>query len=221
MTSAPAYASMKDMSTATSYVRHLDAALVGPRRVKRGLLREAGDHLEDATEAYRAAGYDADSAQSMAVTDFGAVEEVAPSFQTTLAVASSRRTAWLLFGALAIQPFIWDGPIGPKTQDPDSAAHAILNVLVEVGGGLLIATSLVLLAATGIGNRWFAAGRRVARFTSITALAGAVYIKLSAVGMLLLSGAASEPILWLLFAAFILVPMSMAGASARRTLATC
>jgi hypothetical protein len=92
---------------------------------------------------------------------------------------------------------------------------------VEVGGGLVIATSLVLLAATGIGNRWFAAGRRVARLTSITALMAAVFIKASGLSMLLLSGGGAEPILWLLFAAFIVVPMSMAGASARRTLATC
>jgi hypothetical protein len=92
---------------------------------------------------------------------------------------------------------------------------------VEVGGGLMIATSLVLLAATGIGNRWFAAGRRLARFTSITALIAAVFLKLTAIGMLLLSGGGTEPILWLLFAAFILVPMSITGASARRTLATC
>ncbi len=220
MTSALAYASLNDMTPAT-YLRHLDAALVGPRRVKQGLLREVGDHLEDATDAYRAAGYDADSAQGMAEADFGSVEEIAPSFQTTLAVASSRRTAWLLFAALAIQPFIWDGPLGPNYPDPDGAAYAILNALVEVGGGLVIATSLVLLAATGIGNRWFAAGRRVARFTSITALMATVFLKVSGLGMLLLSGGGAEPILWLLFVAFILVPMSMAGASARRTLATC
>ena len=220
MTSAPAYASMKAMTTAT-YVRHLDAALVGPRRVKQGLLREVGDHLEDATDAYRAAGYDADSAQGKAEADFGAVEEIAPSFQTTLAVASSRRTAWLLFAALAIQPFIWDGPLGPNYPDPDGAAYAILIALVEDGSGQVIATSLVLLAATGIGNRWFAAGRRVARLTSITALMAAVFIKASGLSMLLLSGGGAEPILWLLFAAFIVVPMSMAGASARRTLATC
>lgn len=219
MTSAFAYASMKDMTTAT-YVRHLDEALVGPRRVKQGLLREVGDHLEDATEAYHAAGYDADAAQGLAVADFGTVEEIAPSFQTTLAVASSRRTAWLLFAALAIQPFIWDGPLGPNYPDPDGTAYAILNALVEFGGGLMIVTSLVLLAATGIGNRWFAAGRRVARLTSITALLAAVFIKASGLAMLLLSDG-TEPILWLLFAAFILVPMSMAGASARRTLATC
>jgi hypothetical protein len=220
MTSALAYASMEDMTTAT-YVRHLDAALVGPRRVKRDLLREVGDHLEDATESYRAAGYDTDSAQGMAVADFGTVEEIAPSFQTTLAVASSRLTAWLLFAALAIQPFIWDGPLGPNHPDPDGAVYAILNTLVEVGGGLMIVTSLVLLAATGIGNRWFAAGRRVARFTSITALMAAVFITVSGLSMMLLSSGGTEPILWILFAAFLLVPMSMAGASARRTLTTC
>ena len=219
MTRAPTRGTMGDMTTA-SYVRHLDAALVGPRRSKRELLREAGDHLEDATEAYRAAGYDADAAQEMAVADFGTVEELAPSFQTTLAVASSRRTAWLLFAALGIQPFLWDGPLGPNEPDPDGLFYAILVVAVEFGGGLMIAASLALLVATGIGNRWFAAGRGIARLTSFTTLAAAVSIKLSAIAMLLLSGG-GDPRLWLLFATFIVVPMSVAGASARRTLATC
>lgn len=206
--------------TTASYVRHLDAALVGPRRSKRELVREAGDHLEDATDAYRAAGYDAGTAQQMAVADFGTIEEIAPSFQTTLAVASSRRTAWLLFAALGIQPFLWDGPLGPNEPDPDGFFYAILDVAVEFGGGLMIAVSLALLVATGIGNRWFAAGRGIARLTSFTTLAAAVSIKLTAIAMLMLSGA-GDPRLWLLFAGFIVVPMSVAGASARRTLATC
>jgi hypothetical protein len=219
MTGAPARATMDDMTTA-SYVRHLDAALVGPRRPKRDLVREAGDHLEDATEAYRAAGYDPDTAQEMAVADFGTVEEIAPSFQTTLAVASSRRTAWLLFAALGMQPFLWDGPLGPNEPDPDGLFYAILDVAVEFGGGLMILTSLCLLVATGIGNRWFAAGRGIARLTSFTTIGAAVSIKLSAIAMVLLSSGA-DPRLWLMFAAFIVVPMSVAGASARRTLATC
>jgi hypothetical protein len=219
MTFMPARASMKDMTTAT-YVRQLDAALVGPRRAKRGLLREAGDHLEDATEAYCAAGYDADAARAMAVADFGTVEEIAPEFQTTLAVASSRRTAGLLFGVLAIQPFLWDGPLGPNEPNPDGRVFAILDVGVEYVGGFMILASLGLLLATGIGNRWYAAGRGIARVTSITAFTAAVSIKLTGVAMVALSSG-SNPIHWLLLAAFIVVPMSVTGASARRTLAAC
>ena len=219
MTRVPARGTMDDMTTA-SYVRHLDEALVGPRRPKRDLMREAGDHLEDATDAYRAAGYDADAAQEMAVADFGSVEEIAPSFQTTLAVASSRRTAWVLFAALGIQPFLWDGPLGPNEPDPDGLFYAILDVGVEYGGGLMILTSLCLLVATGIGNRWFAAGRGIARLTSFTTLTATVSVKLTAIAMILLSSG-MDPRAWLLFGVFILVPMSVAGASARRTLATC
>ena len=220
MTRVPARGTMDDMTTA-SYVRHLDAALVGPRRSKRELLREAGDHLEDATEAYCAAGYDADAARAMAVADFGTVEEIAPSFQTTLAVASSRRTAWMLFGVLAIQPFLWDGPLGPNHPDPEGLFYAILDSAVEYGGGLMILASVTLLVLTGIGNRWFAAGRGIAKVTSITAITSAVSIKLTGIAMVLLSGGLDEPGVLVLLAVFIIVPMSVTASHARRTLAAC
>jgi hypothetical protein len=219
MTCTPALANMDVMRTAT-YVRDLDAAVVGPRRVKRGLLREAGDHLEDATEAYRAAGYDVDAAQAMAVADFGSVREIAPSFQTTLAVASARRTAWMLFGVLSIQPFLWDGPLGPHEPQPDGLAFATLDTAVEWGGGLMLVTSFVLLLANGIGNRWFKAGRGIARLTSVTTIGAALSIQLSGMAMVLLAGR-THPVAWLMLATFIVVPLSLTAAQARRTLAAC
>ena len=94
-----------------------------------------------------------------------------PAFQTTLAVAASRRTAWMLLAVLSIQPFLWDGPLGPDNGPaPDGAVFAILDHAVECGGGAMIIAALALLVATGIGNRWFSAGRGIARLTAITTL---------------------------------------------------
>ena len=79
-------AMMGGMSVAEPYVAALDSALNGPRRVRRGLVTEARDHLKDATDAYRRAGYETVEAERLAVADFGELDEVVPAFQTTLAV---------------------------------------------------------------------------------------------------------------------------------------
>ncbi len=214
-------ATLEHVSTAEAYVTALDRKLVGPSRVRRGLVQEARDHLDDATAAYRRAGRDRADAERLAIDDFGDLDEIVPAFQTTLAVAASRRTAWMLFAVLSIQPFLWDGPLGPRQPDPDGVFYAILDNGVEYAGGLMILTSLALLVATGIGNRWFAAGRGIARFTSITTIVAAVSIKATGIGMILLSTGTGEPVVWLLFAVFILIPFSVTASQARRTLAAC
>ena len=84
----------------------------------------------------------------------------------------------------------------------------------------MIVAVVLLVAATGIGNRWFHAGRGIARLTGYVALGSAVTTKLVGIAMTALSEGAS-PLPWLMLAVFILVPMSVAGASARRTLAAC
>jgi len=209
------------VSTADAYVTALDAALVGPARVRRGLVQEARDHLDDASTALSDAGYDRAEAERIAVTDFGSLDQIVPAFQTTLAVAASRRTAWMLFAALSIQPFLWDGPFGQDDRPaPDGLLFAILDHLVEWGGGAMILASVVLLAATGVGNRWFAAGRRLARLSAVTTIVCAAAIKVIALGMVILSGA-NQPQAWLMLLIFILVPFSAAATQARRTLALC
>lgn len=221
MRTRDARATLGHVSIAEAYVTALDRALVGPRRVRRDLVQEARGHLDDATDAYCRAGRDRADAERLAVDDFGELDDIVPAFQTTLAVASSRRTALMLFVVLSIQPFLWDGPLGPHHADPDGLFYAILDHGVEYGGGLAILTSLGLLVATGIGNRWFAAGRGIARFTSVMTIVAAVSIKATGFGMVLLSTGGSEPTVLLLFVLFILVPFSVTAAHARRTLATC
>jgi hypothetical protein len=220
MRTTPITATMGAMGVA-GYLAELDASLVGPARVRRDLVREAGDHLEDATEAYRRAGRDHDESERLALRDFGTLDEIVPAFQTTLAVASARRTAWLLLGILSIQPFLWDGGlVTENTPPPDGLVYALLDTFVEVVGGATIVAVVVLAVASGIGNRWFHAGRGLARLTSYVALGVAVTTKLSGIAMTVLSEGMS-PLPWLMLAVFILVPMSVTGASARRTLAAC
>ena len=45
-----AVATLERVSTADAYVAALDQSLVGPRRVRRGLVQEARDHLDDASD---------------------------------------------------------------------------------------------------------------------------------------------------------------------------
>jgi hypothetical protein len=215
---------MEVVSTATTtrvnYLDSLAAALVGPRRVKRGLMQEARDHLDDATAAYVRAGYDEPDASARAVADFGSVDEVAPAFQTTLAVASSRRTALLLLAVLSVQPFVWDGPLNSSHGSPGGTFYAVLDVGVEVVGGIMLAAAALLVLASGIGSRWIRDGRVLARVTGLVTIVSAVTLKLTGIAMTVVSYSLLAPQHWLLLLCFLVVPLSVAAASARRTLAT-
>jgi len=213
-------AMIRDMSVAP-YLAELDAALAGPRRARRDLLKEARDHLTDATDAYLRGGYDRPEAERQAVADFGTVDEVAPGFQTTLAVAAGRRTSWMLLGILACQPFLWDGPLSvADAPAPDGLVYAVLDTGIEIVGAGMIALAMLLVIACGIGNRWWHAGRRIARTASFVAIGSAVLMKVSGISMMLLSHGL-EPAHWLMLIGFIVLPMSLTAISARRTLALC
>lgn len=221
MTSAAATSAS---SARTAYLRRLEAAVSGPRRTRRELLREAADHLDDATDAYQRAGYAEHEAAGRAVADFGTVEEVAPAFQTTLAVAASRRTALLLLVVLAAQPFVWDGGVtggstasdgrGPATASP---LGRVLDGGVEVLGGSFIVAAVLLMLGTGVGNRWFRAGPAVARVTGYVAFGAALSVPLIGVVMTALDASAGRTA-WLLLGGFVLLPMTVTAAAARRCL---
>ena len=209
------------VSTAEAYVTALDRSLVGPRRVRQGLVQEARDHLDDASAALSDAGYDRAEAERIAVADFGELDQIVPAFQTTLAVAASRRTAWMLLAVLSIQPFLWDGPLGPDNgPPPDGIVFSVLDHAVEYAGGAMILVALALLVASGLGNRWFTAGRGTARLTAITTLGSAASINLIGLAMVVLCSG-TEPTPWLMFLVFIIVPFGVTGTQARRTLALC
>jgi hypothetical protein len=206
-----------------AYLARLDAALVGPAHTRRSLVREAADHLDDATDALVRAGHDEAAAARRAVADFGTVAEVAASFQTTLAVAASRRTAWLLMIVLGCQPFLWDSGLNLSTEShhatrPDSWLVQALDQVIEIGGGLMLAGALVALVVTGIGNRWWLVGRSTARITGVFALVATAFVPVTCVVMTVASGGATVGF-WALVLALMVLPLSGVAASARRTLA--
>jgi hypothetical protein len=206
----------------SDYLARLDAALVGPRRTRRSLVREAADHLDDATEALVNAGYDEESAARQAVVDFGSVPDIAASFQTALAVAASRRTAWLLLLVLGYQPLLWDSGLNLASNSTGARSDGwlfhLLDGAIEAGSWFVLVGALFLLVATGIGNRWWCIGRATARFAGVFALAATTFVPLTSVGMIVAAGSADVG-LWMLALALVVLPLAGVAVSARRTLA--
>jgi hypothetical protein len=152
------------------HIAALAAAVRGPGRPRRSLLREARHGLEDAAEAYHRAGLDPDRAALLAVRDFGPVAEVAPLYQDELAAGEGRRTAALLTGGVPAVMAAWYlfGASGPTGDAPGAAALAVLIVVQHVACALATATALVLLALT---SRRTGSPRRVAAATVLTVFA--------------------------------------------------
>ncbi|WP_461087150.1 permease prefix domain 1-containing protein [Streptomyces deserti] len=204
------------------YLARLDAALVGPRHTRRSLVREAADHLDDATEALVATGHDEESAARLAVVDFGSVPDIAASFQTTLAVAASRRTAWLLLLVLGYQPLLWDSGLNLASNTAEARSDTwlfhLLDDTIETGSWIVLAGALFLLVATGIGNRWWFNGRATARFTGAFALAATTFVPLTSVAMIVTADGGNAG-LWMLALTLVVLPLAGVAVSARHTLA--
>ncbi|WP_285626935.1 permease prefix domain 1-containing protein [Kineosporia sp. NBRC 101677] len=204
-----------------SYLGELEAALTGPRRLKRDLLQEAADHLEDATEALIEAGHSPASARRRAEADFGPIAEVADAYAETLAVASSRRTAGLLLFVLSFQPFLWDSGVNlGRMFDkavPDTWWYAMLDVGIEVGGGISLSGAALALVVTGVGSRWFPVGRREARLTALFTVLASLFVPLTAWSMM--AGSHTPPVLWALSLVLMVLPLAAVAASALHTLA--
>ena len=144
------------------YIGGLSARLVGPRRAKRDLLREARDGIVDAADAYADAGLDPTEAAGRAVADFGRYRQVVRPFQTELAVAQGRRTALAVAVAmpavLLASRLMWPDPsLLTRTFDVLQVTAAIMAVLT--------------LAGYGWGSRYLPAGRLPA-VTLLTRLTG-------------------------------------------------
>ena len=215
---------MERMPTA-SYLEELNATLIGPGRVRRDLVREAADHLEDAADAYVRAGWSPTEAEELAIADFGPVDQIAPGFQTTVAVTGARRTALILLGALVIQPFLWDDGLElaagtHAAAPPDSWPYAVLDAVIEIGGFFGLLGAIVVLALTAVGQRWFRIGRRTARAAAWYALTASVAVPAVGLSMIVLSGSVT-PSLVALCLVLMVTPLALAGASARSTLAAC
>lgn len=212
------------MSAVDVYLADLRAAIPGPSWTRRDLLREAGDHLEDATDAYAAAGYSPTEAETLALRDFGTVDEIAPGFRDTVAIGAARRTAMLLVLVTIPQSFIWDGSIdlgaSAHSTAPGSGLYPVLDIIIESVGTAGVLGAIIALVVTAIGQRWLQIGRRTARMTAAWSLAIAVVVPIVAFTMLALTGGLTVT-LAISAVALMVTPFALVGLSAQRTLAAC
>ena len=223
MRAAPSVTTMGGMADPRpDYLARLDALLVGPGRTRRSLVREAADHLDDATAALVAAGYDEEEAARCAVEEFGTVDDVAAAFQTTLAVASSRRTCWLLLVVLGYQPFLWDSGLHLASETralrPDFWLVGTLDAVIETGGAITLVGAAVAIVLTGIGNRWWVAGRATARLTAGFTFVSCAFVPLTCVAMSLAAGGSTAGF-WAEVLTLMMLPLGGVALSAHRTLA--
>lgn len=151
------------------YVAELDRALHGPRRLRRDLVREARDHLIDASEALMAKGAAPQDAEVAATRSFGTVEQVAPGYQALLAAGHGRRTALLLFAVTLPQPVAWS-LVHDEARAQAGTVRA-LNTVVESVGMVSLAAALALMVLGGLGVRWFGVRRSLARTSGLATLA--------------------------------------------------
>jgi len=212
------------MSAVDVYLADLRAAIPGPSWTRRDLLREAGDHLEDATDAYTAAGYTPTEAEALALRDFGSVDDIAPGFRDTVAIGAARRTAILLVLVMLPQAFLWDGGLelgaSAHSTAPNSGLFHVLDIIIGYVGTAGALGALVALAVTAIGQRWLRIGRRTAQLTAAWSLATAMIVPIIGFTMLTLTGGLTV-FLALSALAFMAAPFALVALSAQRTLAAC
>jgi hypothetical protein len=144
-------------SLVDQHIRLLDRALSGPAGLKRRMLTEARDGLDDAVRDLCEAGQAPVAAQRAAVAEFGTVDEVAPAFQTELAASAARVlglrvvavfAVWVLCGDLVWRGAPWSGPQPPAAYLVLSSAVDWLGI-VAVGAGLLGTLALWLATRSG------------------------------------------------------------------------
>jgi hypothetical protein len=115
------------------YVEALDRSLSGPTPIKRDLVREARHSLEDATEAYVDGGLDPGAAGIRAVADFGALDELVPTYQAELAALSvrtlARRMAAVAAVLIAGADLMWRG--APWTGPAPPAGYRALSASLD------------------------------------------------------------------------------------------
>jgi hypothetical protein len=149
-----------ELTALDAYLLDLNRALRGPRRAKADLLAEARGALVDATEAAEARGLTTVAAEQLAVAQFGAVAEVAPSYQAELATAQSRRTSLLILAVFLAQCFLWDDA-SAATGGP----YGWLLQTVKWSGGAVMLGAFAAVWLSGPGARRFGVRLSTARLT--------------------------------------------------------
>jgi hypothetical protein len=138
-----------------AHVAELDRMLRGPGAMKRSMIAEVRDGLEDAVAGYAEGGLDPQGAATAAVRDFGSVHEVAPLLQEELTARQGRRTAQLLVVVFPAMLIAWDllWTTGNGWSTPPSVAVHILSRAIDILTVLITATAVVLLLVTFQGRR--------------------------------------------------------------------
>jgi hypothetical protein len=142
-----------DVDPIDDFLRALGRRLSGPARLRTDLLTEARGGLEDAAQAYREGGLDAETSRRLAVADFGAPGELAPAYQSELAAAQGRRLALLAVllpvAMITADTMWWRAP--SDTERP-AAGFLLVTELADWASyavGALALVVLVLLARRG------------------------------------------------------------------------
>lgn len=207
-----------------AHVAELDRALRGPAGARRSLVREVGDGLDDAVDAYRRAGFTAGDATRAAVRDFGPVPELTALYQDELTAGQGRRTALLLAtgvpAVLVGWNLLWSSPLA--AAPPGSPAIMALARVQDVAG-VVVATAATILVVLASGRA--ASSRRMAVAAVVAALTTVVVCGGVAVAMLFVRGsgaweqvAAQPGALAYLASATLLVLMTRSAVRTARTL---
>ncbi|WP_367128674.1 permease prefix domain 1-containing protein [Saccharothrix sp. HUAS TT1] len=194
------------------YLAALTTSLHGPARAKAAMLREVRDGLADAVEAQTRFGVPHDRAARRAVLDFGATDEVAPSFQRELTIAQTRRTARV---AAVVVPLlaVCHALVHVATRDDwRLGALAAHLAALATASGLL---SVTALAATGTLTRLLPTPHRLPSAVAWTASAAAVGMALAAVALGVTSALSTDWPLTALAGVLAIVAHAVVAASAR------
>ncbi len=163
------------------YLATLTTSLHGPARAKAAMMREVRDGLVDAVEAQTRFGVPWAQAARRAVRDFGAADEIAPSFQRELTIAQTRRTARAAAVTVPVL-VVCQVLVHVAAGNPDwrLGALAVHLAAVATASGLLAVTALV---ATGPLTRLLPTPHRLPSAVAWTASAAAIGMALAAVAL--------------------------------------
>jgi hypothetical protein len=201
-----------------AHVAALERALRGPARVRRSMIAEVRDGLEDAAACHRERGLDPPRAAAAAVRDFGQVGEVAPLLQEELTACQARATSALLAvafpGLLVAWDLLWSSGVA-RSEAPPPPAVGVLARLMDAQSILVGLTAVVLLLAT---IRCSRPHRRIPALVGLTGILGMTGCTVTGVLMQLASTAASAAPAALVAYALTLAVLAAVTRSSVRTL---
>jgi hypothetical protein len=132
-----------------AYLDALAQRLVGPRALRRAILDELRDGLDEAAATHHRRGVPAAEAVSAALHEFGSAAALASGFAGELAIVRARRTTLAYLATGPLIGLCWLSVIVPNRwwqRDPITLVHAIpvlpLIAVAAVAG-------ILVLAATG------------------------------------------------------------------------